>query len=157
MTRPQLRERIEDRISPEPTSGCFLWEGTYFSEGYAAISIRGQNRPAGREYMRIVHGGIPDGMFVLHHCDNRACVNPDHLYFGTQLDNMRDRSRRKRHPHGESCKISVLTESDVIEAKRLRGMGLTWRDIGDSFGVHLSTIAYAVNGKTWAHIKGEKI
>ena len=69
-------------------------------DGYPRMKHGGRNQPASRILWRILHGEIPEGMLVCHHCDNPSCVNPDHLYLGSFEDNMRDKDERDRNPSG---------------------------------------------------------
>lgn len=78
-----------------PKSGCWEWNKTYDS-GYGAYSLNEKHMGAHRASWIIHYGDIPTGMFVLHKCDNPSCVNPKHLYVGTQQDNMKDVIKRRR-------------------------------------------------------------
>ncbi len=86
-----------EKISPEPTSGCWLWTAGE-SHGYGVIGDgHGGAEFAHRASWRIFRGDIPSGMNVCHHCDVPFCVNPDHLFIGTQKDNVRDMANKGRH------------------------------------------------------------
>jgi hypothetical protein len=80
------------RAEPEPNSGCLLWPGAHTASGYGLVPfpVRGKLQGTHRMAYRLAKGEIPQGMFVCHRCDTKACMNPDHLFLGTQFDNMRD-------------------------------------------------------------------
>jgi len=86
-------------VSPEPNSGCWLWEGALTSAGYGHMGRGGTNGGSGtvhRLMWEMENGPAPEGMWVLHRCDVRACCNPAHLFLGTPLDNMRDMHAKGR-------------------------------------------------------------
>lgn len=91
------RERFEASFIPCPMSGCWLWAGKHDANGYGTFSINSKRTLAHRYAASIYIGKeIPPGMIVCHKCDNRMCVNPDHLYIGTASDNLKDAHDRKR-------------------------------------------------------------
>lgn len=81
------------RTVPEK-SGCLAWAGPYHPDGYGSVCLNSRTVTAHRAAWMFANGAIPDGMWVLHRCDNRRCVNPDHLYLGTRADNAIDLSAR---------------------------------------------------------------
>ena len=91
-----LSERVERLSVPEPNTGCRLWAGAIANTGYGKIKMDGEMRLAHRVSYTANVGEIPDGMIVLHKCDTRACVNPDHLSVGTNSDNMVDATKKGR-------------------------------------------------------------
>jgi hypothetical protein len=97
-------------------------------------------------------GFIPDGFHVLHHCDIPQCINPEHLFLGTNTDNIRDKIKkgRLRCLHGEKCSWSKLTENQV---RKIRTMPGKQRDIAKKFGVAQIQISAIRTGKTWKHVK----
>ena len=118
--------------------GCWEWTAALNTHGYGWVQRRGRSMYAQRYAWEQVNGEIPNGMSVLHHCDNRKCVNPKHLYLGTQFDNMRDRADRRR------CKTQKLSVSAVQEIRALRAKGWTCQRIADKFGIsngHASSVA----------------
>lgn len=80
----------------EKTESCWLWRGAVDTAGYGDCWFRGRTTGAHRVSWQIFRGEIPDGLFVLHKCDNPICVNPDHLFLGTHSDNMQDASAKGR-------------------------------------------------------------
>lgn len=90
------RARIEEHVHPEPNSGCWIWTGTESRYGYGQLRLNGTWTLAHRKSFELHKGEIPAGLSVLHHCDNRLCVNPDHLYAGTAMNNVQDMLKRGR-------------------------------------------------------------
>ncbi len=81
-------------IFPEPNTGCWLWAGAVNNKGYGMLQYGGESK-AHRVFYKL-YNTLPEGAHVLHHCDVRSCVNPDHLYAGTNQDNVNDRTKRNR-------------------------------------------------------------
>ncbi len=77
-------------------TGCYLWTGKKNKNGYGRIKVNGKEQAAHRVSYAIANGAIPDGMCVLHRCDTPACVNPEHLFAGTVIDNLRDMHAKGR-------------------------------------------------------------
>jgi len=100
-------------------------------------------------------GEIPKGMFVLHRCDNPSCVNPKHLFLGTQADNVQDRDVKghQKGPFGESHHSAKLTEKDVREIRRLYSQGLPVIGISRRLGHPYDCVWGVTSGKTWKHVK----
>lgn len=160
LPRKTLRERIEGGSVPEPNTGCWLWEGPYHSKGYGILSVR---RYAHRVSYAVYRGPIPDGMFVCHRCDTPPCVNPDHLFLGTPLDNMRDMARKGRanrrwqHPgFGTAHPKSKLTSDQVAEIRRLRGT-VAQSELARRFGVSGATVCHVQTGKCYPEKAGPRV
>ena len=103
MTRKQ---RFMDKVSPEPNSGCWLWAAHTNHKGYGrfARGPRGAGMiTAHRASYEIYTGPISTGAHVLHHCDNPSCVNPEHLWVGSNQDNVDDKMRKKRYRYKTHC------------------------------------------------------
>lgn len=89
---------------------------------------------------------------ALHHCDQRFCINPDHLFLGTRTDNAKDRDRKDRQARGETQGSSKLTEKDVLEIRKLRSLGVTQTELGIRFGTSQGNIWHIVHHSSWKHI-----
>lgn len=133
---------------------CRNWSRSKNNNGYATIGIGGRTILAHRVSYRAFKGRIPQGMNILHSCDNRLCVNPDHLRIGTQKDNMRECSDKGRLKivhglhFGERHSFSRLTNSQVTQIKQMLASGeLTQQAIADRFGVTNSHVSMIGSGK----------
>jgi hypothetical protein len=124
------------------------------SWGYGHFRVGEKVRSAHRVAYELWIGPIPEGMDVLHHCDQRACCNVDHLYTGTDQDNVRDREERNPIDHrGEQNGRAILNNKKVLEIKILLAeRRLTYSQIADQFSVSVSTIGDIVYKHSWSHI-----
>ena len=154
-----LRERFETKYIPEPNSGCWLWIGGLVGKtGYGEIHCRPHGvLRAHRVAWELYHNPVPKGFYVLHRCDVPSCVNPDHLFLGTQLENMRDMRRKGRHikaqkfiSHEIKRPRSILTSTIASEIRELYAAGAgTQYELATQFGVTQTTISNIVSGKVW--------
>lgn len=99
MSRGRANTLADVMQSVEKTSDCWLWKGMVDRKGYGKFRMHSRFIGTHRVSYMLHKGAIPEGMWVLHHCDNPSCVNPSHLYLGTQIDNERDKVQRNRHHH----------------------------------------------------------
>ena len=138
--------------------GCWEWQGCVQGNGYSRVRYNGKTEYGHRLSYVAFKGDIPDGMDVCHTCDNRKCVNPDHLFLGTRKENMQDCAKKGRTTKGtsfnagESCGASKLKAADIIFARQLAKAGEIPRVIAERFGVHTDTIRCVLQRKTWRHI-----
>lgn len=134
---------------------CWVWQGAKLPKGYGFIKIPGKRRQiyAHRLSYLINVGDIPEGLNVLHRCDNPACVNPAHLFVGSHKDNSQDMAAKDRHLCGERNAEAILTAPDVVQIKKLLAMNeFSQKRIGMMFGVSQITISRIHRGLRWKHI-----
>lgn len=145
---------IRDRVKIDPGTGCWIWARYRLPGGYGRAWFCDRHRYVHRLSYEKFTGPIPDGLHVLHRCDNRACCNPEHLFLGTQADNMADRDRKGRQAKGETVHSSKLTERDVLDIRMLidHSRGQNLKQIGDLYGVTYDAIYCIKVGKTWRHV-----
>lgn len=138
---------------PEVIGRCWKWTGMK-SQRYGKIFDRDSKKVVGahRISWELHRGPIPKGMSVCHKCDNPECCNPDHLFIGTVLDNIQDKVRKVRHRRGEYSHNARLTPLAVRVARRLRGLGFTYRNIATVFGVSVGCSTSAVKRICWKHV-----
>lgn len=143
-----------------PDTECVIWPFRKDKDGYGVFASMGFNRAHRASYF-LFKGDFDKKLYVLHRCDNPSCVNPNHLFLGTQLDNVRDMISKGRKVKGnvvlpdnkgERHGMSKLKESDVLEMRRLRMSGVSITDISSKFSVSLTTASDAVRGISWKHI-----
>lgn len=134
------------------SSDCWYWIGSTDALGYGRFLAVGESR-AHRASYRLFKGDIPSGKFVMHKCDTRCCVNPDHLTIGTQADNVRDmvqKGRARTVPLlGERNPMAKLTAENVAEIRRRVAAGEKQKSMCAIFGVSPMTVSRAVRGETW--------
>lgn len=134
--------------------GCWEWAASKTKNGYGKMGRGGSMYSAHRVSWELHNGPIQDGLCVLHRCDNRGCVNPDHLFLGTQQDNLRDMCRKGRNnsARGERSGSSKLTEDGVREIRRLNKKGFGHAEVGRMFGVSATAISCINRGLAWRHL-----
>lgn len=146
-----ISEYIADRSMPEPNSGCSLWLRSVDKDGYGWAHWSGRTRRAHILAWEGSSGPAPSGLCVCHKCDNPSCVNVDHLWLGTNADNVRDRDDKGRHnfSRGEEQYVSRLTETDVLA---IRASMDTGRALAIRYDVSFQHISDIRSGQAWKHI-----
>lgn len=139
------------RSYTEANSGCWLWAGSCCEKGYGRVNISGKNKRAHRVSWSQENGPIPDGAFVCHRCDTPSCVNPDHLWIGSPLENMEDMISKGRDKPNRGTKngFAVLNESVISD---VRNNGLSCRETAEFYGVHVTTIRRVRSKTHWSHV-----
>jgi hypothetical protein len=153
--RKTLKERFDEKWTPEPNTGCWLWTAYRNAAGYGTIRIKHKTYYAHRVAYELYIGPIPGGLWVLHKCNNGhlGCVDPDHLYAGTPKENARDAKNAGHYAlmPSESPPHHILTEEQVLEIRN-NHIGWTQRRIAKKYGVSQPAIQLIITRKTWKHI-----
>lgn len=134
--------------------GCLVWTGAKNSTGYGTFRVNGKTVLAHRYNYYMIKKEDISGKLLCHKCDNRACVNVDHLFLGTYKDNIQDciTKNRRNTPNGESHHKARLTKNDILTiraAKKYRGY---IRDLAIKFSVTQSNISHIIHGKLWTKL-----
>jgi predicted DNA-binding protein YlxM (UPF0122 family) len=155
--RDLLTSRFHERYKINEETNCWEWTHGKTKSGYGRFSLNGQMIRAHRFSYHIYNEIDPGRFECCHHCDNKICVNPQHLFLGTAKDNALDRENKKRHPHpsGENSKSSKLTNEQVLEIKKMLLNGVTLPEIEKLFSVTNSTVSAIKMGDRWSHVGTE--
>lgn len=155
-----LVERLDYHSQPEPNGGCWLWRGSITKGGYGHLKVElpgtrcRRAHPAHRLSWIAHRGPIPAGLWVLHKCDVRSCINPAHLFLGTHVDNMADMVAKGRHRcgdyRGEKHGSTTLSKQQVL---KIRADRRTYRVIGKDYGISPATVCRIKLGDTWTHVQ----
>lgn len=148
----RFRATLLSKHVVDQRTGCWLWTGARTGYGYGQIRV--QRRHLVRTHRASAAAfkafDLNDATKVIcHRCDTPQCVNPDHLFVGTRLDNNRDRTKKGRQPFGYRSNKTPLTIEDVQTIRALRAQGVTCADIGRRFGIYRSSVSRIVRGERW--------
>lgn len=154
------RQSLLNRIEYDTNGGCWLWRGKVARNGYGRTATDprsgGGSTGAHRRSYELFVEPIPDGKMVCHKCDVRVCINPNHLFLGTQKENLADMDRKGRRVNapsfGPKNKMSKLTEEAVLLIRDLYDKGGGLSEIGRRFLVTPQNIRSIVLRKTWRHV-----
>lgn len=175
-----LQQRLEDGSMPVPECGCWIWLGARRAKRYGQLRFNQKHLAAHRAAWVVYRGEIPEGLHVLHKCDTPLCINPDHLFLGTHLDNMEDKETKGRGNHaagernGRHTKPERTSRGDDHYTRKQPGLKrgelngrakLTPADVisirqwpgkqaaaARHFGVTKTTIRGIWLGKLWSHL-----
>ena len=146
-----LIDRFNKLYLKDLKTGCWIWQGTKSRKGYGIIwdSERKHRKHAHRASYSLFNGTIPDGLCVLHKCDIPACVNPEHLFLGTNADNNEDCRKKGRNAFGETNGSAKLTNEQV---RKIRSDTRTSRKIAKDYNVSNMTVSYIKRRIKWKHL-----
>jgi hypothetical protein len=144
-----IKERLMAKVKVNETTDCWEWTASKNQSGYGQIRDGIRTLRANRVSYEIHCGEIPHGMQVLHRCDNRACINPHHLFLGTNADNMADRNTKERQARGGGNGRAKLSASDVAAIRRTT---LSRKACAAHYGVSERQITHIRSGRSWVHL-----
>lgn len=136
----------------EKTGGCWLFRHNIRTDGYGEMRFGGERAKSHRLAWVLAHGAIPAGMHVLHRCDVRACVRPEHLFLGSHAENMRDCTTKGRRAKGEAHGRARMTADHVRRIRVLLAEGMPIRDVAWLLGVGHRAVSEVSSGRTWKHV-----
>ena len=145
-------DRFWSLVAVAGDNECWIWKLAVGSRGYGKITMHGKTRNAHRIAYEIWHGGIDAKRFVLHTCDNRMCVNPNHLYQGSHEDNMRDRCERSRTARGASHGMSKISDDDVRRIFEMRVDMMSQPKIAVAIGISNQMVSRILAKRAWRHL-----
>ncbi len=159
MLNMTISDRIKRAVRVNESTGCWEWSQARGRGGYGVMSIGNKQHYVHRVAYMLRLGGIPEGLWVLHRCDNPCCCNPDHLFLGTPKDNSADRNAKGRQAKGEACwrgrrpfkgSQNPRAKLDEEKAAKIRleysGGGVRLKDLGGKYGVSIQSIWKIVKG-----------
>lgn len=144
--------RVDKTPGHGPNGDCWIWVGKMNDHGYGIARLGNKSTGAHRAIFMFLNGELPSNIFVCHHCDNPACVNPAHLFAGTIKDNVQDAVMKGRIKKGSANVASKLNEEQVLEIRRRYSEGERQVDLAKEFGINTTTVFNLIVRKTWTHI-----
>ncbi len=148
MPKP-IMDRFMEKVEFDTNGGCWLWAAKT-DYGYGRFSVGYKSYRAHRFSYQTFVGEIPEGILVCHRCDIPPCCNPDHLFLGTDAENVADMIAKDRSPRGRRHPMATLSETDIadIRASKERGAHLA-----RMYGVSRTTVCDILKRRTWSHIQ----
>ena len=152
-----VKERFMAKVDTTSSPiGCWIWNASTRSNGYGKFRVKGMYWGAHRFSFFMFIGPVPHDLFVCHSCDNKSCVNPDHLWLGSNKDNLDDAVRKGLHgknlKRGETQHASIFTDADVLIMRRLANKNFTHGQIADLFDVERRCVSKVISRTTWKHV-----
>jgi hypothetical protein len=155
--RERLTQSFLQRVSLNALTGCWDWTGGQAPRGYGSMSLTHTDRVLAHRASAYLYKGLTDesGLLVLHKCDRKCCVNPEHLFLGTAQDNTDDMHRkgRARKARGERTGNAVLTDRMVRDIRRRWAQGERQCDIARALTIAKDCVYQIVHNKRWQHVR----
>jgi hypothetical protein len=141
-----LTDRFWGYVEVKSDEECWEWQGSRTAANYGLLYWHNELQYAHRISLELDNRPVPDRWHACHTCDNPPCVNPKHLFPGTPHDNVKDKVSKSRHIFGEKHPNSKLSDTDVIEIRRLASEGVWQSDLARKYEVHPGHISVIVAG-----------
>ncbi len=155
--KEKYHEQVKIRIKRDTTidsNGCWNYNLNRDKAGYGMSSYRRQRLRIHRVSWIVFRGEIPKNSCVLHHCDNKSCCNPDHLFLGSHKENSEDMVKKNRNAHGSRAGSAKLIEIDVMNIRKFYNAGLyTQKELSIIYDIRQTKISEIVNLKSWKRVK----
>jgi len=150
-TEQDFWNKVDKTSNP---NGCWEWTGYIMPDGYGRFNFQMKGKSAHKCSYTFTYGDIPEGLVVMHICDNPRCVRPCHLKLGTHADNSKDMTDKGRQAKGIKNGGGVkLTEQQILEIRNLYATTKTsYNKLGLQYNVSKVSIANIINRKLWKHI-----
>jgi len=147
-----VMERLWSKVNIKGLDDCWEWQETgRDGYGYGKILFRGKTDRASRVVWISVNGEIPKDLFILHRCDNRPCCNPNHLFLGTNMDNVIDMMQKGRNPQGDTHYKKKLLKEEVIEVRELAKQ-MKYKEISAIYGIGIKQVCAIVTHRAWVNV-----
>ena len=151
IARP-IEDRLWEKVERKE-SGCWEWTGPRMPRGYGVVNTRSGGTALAHRLSYMLFHGDPGDKSVLHSCDNPPCINPSHLWLGTQKDNIEDMVKKGRACNGERQGSSVLMDQDVRQIRKAYSLGrISQKVLAEEYGVSQTLVSQIVLRKIWRHI-----
>lgn len=148
-----LKERFLSHVIPEPNSGCWLWMSALFKHGYGKFGFNDRADYAHRVAWLIFKGPIHWGALVLHDCDTKPCVNPDHLHLGDHALNALEASQRGRLPYRDHRgAANSNARLDEVDVRFIRADPSSQENIARRYGITQNMVSKIKRRESWAHV-----
>ncbi len=157
-----LEERFWSKVDqngplmPGMTTCCWSWIAARIPEGYGSFRLPGRHQVGAHRVSWMLHNRLEEAseLCVLHRCDNRTCVRPEHLFLGTKGDNIRDAKSKGRNARGEKHGRAKLTQALVVEIRHRRDLGESGKLLAQAFGISDVMVYKIAKRQAWAHVEG---
>jgi len=150
--RNKILNRFLSKINQQTSTGCWEWIAGKHKFGYGMFWVNGKTIPAHRVAYKLFIGDIPESLSVLHKCDNPTCVNPEHLFLGTQMDNMKDMNSKGRRKSicGEQLPQTKINSDIVLD---IRKKAQSQRNYATQYNISQSTVGEIQRNLIWKHVE----